>query len=124
MLMAGSMPPSSSGDFQFDVQQRGEAAVVKLAGSIHMGVCERLQAELLELIDRPTRKVVLDLSQLKFICSLGLGALVAAHLRSRHHKGAVRLVSPDPSIRALLEITKLVKIFPPYDSVDLALTEH
>jgi anti-anti-sigma factor len=124
MLMAGSTPPSSSGDFQFDVQQHGEDAVVKLIGSIHMAVCERLQTELLELIDRPTRNVVLDLSRLEFICSLGLGALVVAHLRSRHHKGAVRLVSPEPSIRALLEITKLVKIFPPYDSVDLALAEH
>jgi anti-sigma B factor antagonist len=122
--MGGSTVSSFGGDFQFDVEQHGDAAVVRLAGFIHMNVCERLQTELIRLIDRPTRKLVLDLSQLKFICSLGLGALVAAHLRSRHHKGAVRLVSPDPSIRALLEITKLVKIFPPYDSVDVALTEH
>lgn len=121
--MAGSTPPSGE-DFQFDVEQHGEAAVVKLAGSIHMNVCERLQTELLKLIDRPTRKVVLDLSQLTFICSLGLGALVAAHLRSRHHRGAVRLVAPEPSIRNLLEITKLVKIFPPYDSVEVALADN
>lgn len=121
--MAGPTPSASSGDFQMDIEQRGEAAVVRLAGSIHMNSCERLQSELIGLIDRPTRKLVLDLSALQFICSLGLGALVAAHLRSRHHKGAVRLVSPDPSIRALLEITKLVKIFPPYDSVERALAE-
>lgn len=120
--MAGSTNPASD-EFQLEIQERGDAAIVTLAGSIHMNVCERLQADLLELIDRPTRKLVLDLSRLTFICSLGLGALVAAHLRSRHHKGAVRLVSPDPSIRNLLEVTKLVKIFPPYDSVDVALTD-
>ena len=41
------------------------------------------------------------------------------------HKGeaAVRVVSPNPSIRALLEITKLVKLFPPYDSVERAMGE-
>lgn len=121
--MAGPTTSGSSNDFQMEVEQRGEAAVVRLAGSIHMNACEQLQSELIRLIDRPTRKLVVDLSALRFICSLGLGALVAAHLRSRHHKGAIRLVSPDPSIRALLEITKLVKIFPPYDSIDRALAE-
>ncbi|HOA75153.1 MAG TPA: STAS domain-containing protein [Phycisphaerae bacterium] len=119
--MAGTTSPNS--DFRLDVEHRGDAAVVKLAGSINMNVCDRLQSELLAIVDRPTPKLVLDLSRLEFICSLGLGALVAAHLRSRHHKGAVRLVSPDPSIRALLEITKLIKIFPPYESVEHALAE-
>lgn len=120
--MAGPTTSPSGGDFQIDIEHRGNAAVVTLAGSIHMNVCDRLQSELLTLIDRPTARLVLDLSKLKFICSLGLGALVAAHVRSRRNEGAVRLVSPDPSIRALLEVTKLVKIFPPYDSIDLALT--
>lgn len=121
--MSDATDSPSSGDFQIEIQEQENAAVVRLAGSIHMNVCDRLQAELLKLIDRPTPRVVLDLSQLKFICSLGLGAFVAAHVRSRKHQGAVRLVSPDASIRNLLEVTKLVKIFPPYDSVDIALSE-
>jgi anti-anti-sigma factor len=122
MLMATPHVPGN-GEFQMLIDDRGEAAVVRLVGSISMNVCERLQADLLRLVERPVRKLILDLSQLRFICSLGLGALVAAHLRSRHHDGAVRLVAPDPSIRALLEITKLVKLFPPYDSVEAAIAE-
>lgn len=122
--MADSAESISDGDFMMNVEQQGDAAVVRLAGSIHMNVCEQLQTELIRLIDRPAHPLVLDLSGLKFICSLGLGALVATHLRSRHHKSAVRLVSPDPSIRALLEITKLIKLFPPYDSVERALAER
>jgi anti-anti-sigma factor len=120
--MTGS-PESFADNFQMKVEQQGEAAIVRLSGSIHMNVCERLQSQLIELVDRPTRNLILDLSQLQFICSLGLGALVAAHLRSRHHHGTVRLVSPSPSIRSLLEITKLIKLFPPYESVDTALVD-
>ncbi len=121
--MPGTNENASSGSFHMEVEQREGAAVVRLAGSIHMNVCEHLQSELLRLVDRPSHRVILDLSRLTFICSLGLGAMVAAHLRSRHHQGAVRVVSPDHSIRTLLEITKLVKLFPPYDSVDAAIAE-
>jgi anti-anti-sigma factor len=120
--MAGS-PYPCSGEFQMHIEHKGEAAVVKLAGSIHMNVCEQLRMELIRLVEKPTRPLILDLSQLTFICSLGLGALVAAHLHCRHNQGAVRVVSPNPSIRALLEITKLVKLFPPYDSVERAMGE-
>ncbi len=118
--MTGSTD-NAAGNFHMDIEQQGDAAVVRLVGAIHMNVCERLQTELIRLVDRPTRKLILELSQLRFICSLGLGAFVAAHLRSRHNQGAVLLVSPDPTIRALLEVTKLVKLFPPYESVEVAM---
>ncbi len=121
--MTDSQTSSPGGEFQMNVAYQGEAAIVSLAGSIHMDVCEQLQEELLQLVDRPVPRLIVDLSELTFICSLGLGALVAAHLRSRHHHTSIRLVSPDPSIRALLEITKLVKLFPPYASVASALAE-
>jgi anti-anti-sigma factor len=120
--MAG-LPYSAPSEFQMKVEQTGQAAVVKLAGSIHMDACEQLEAELIRLVDLPTRPIILDLSQLNFICSLGLGALVAAYLRSRREQGAVRVAAPSPSIRALLEVTKLVKLFPPYESVELAMSE-
>ncbi|MBI4578893.1 MAG: STAS domain-containing protein [Planctomycetes bacterium] len=119
--MAGTPDPLPLTDFQMAVEQKGEAAVVRLTGAVHMEVCDQLQKELLRLVDRPTRTLILDMSQLTFICSLGLGALVAAYVRSRRQKGAVRVVSPDPAIRAMLEVTKLVQIFPPYESVDTAL---
>lgn len=116
--------PSARREFQMDVEPRGDAAVVRLAGSVPMDACDRLQYELLQIVDRPTRRLVLDLSRLRFICSLGLGAFVAAHLRARHHQGSVRIVSPEPGIRNLLEVTQLVKLFPPYESVESALTEQ
>ena len=119
--MAGSAYTASS-EFQMQVEQMGQAVVVKLAGSIHMDACEQLQAELIRLVDHPMRPIILDLSQLNFICSLGLGAMVAAYLHSHREQGVVRVVAPSPSIRALLEVTKLVKLFPPYESVEHAMS--
>ena len=110
-----------SDSFQFQMEPKGNGVVVRLAGSVHMDDCEQLRAELIRLAEKSYRPLVLELSQLAFICSLGLGTLVAAHMQNRQSPGIIRIVSPSPSIRSLLEVTKLTKIFPLYDSVEAAL---
>ena len=65
---------------------------------------------------------MLDLHEMDFICSLGLGAIINGHLKSRHHQGQIRLVGPVPPVRELLETTRLTKLFGIYDSVEQALT--
>jgi anti-anti-sigma factor len=87
-----------------------------------MEACDQLQSELIQLVEQPADPLVLDLSELTFICSLGLGALIDTYLRAAS-KSTVRVVSPNPNIRALLEVTKLVKLFPPYDSVENAIAK-
>ena len=106
---------------QVDVEHRGKVAVIRLAGSANMVVSDSLEARLVEVVDAAAEQLILDLSDLQFISSVGLGALVAAHLRCRHHKSVVKLVGPQPKIRELLEVTRLTKLFSIHDSVEAAL---
>jgi anti-sigma B factor antagonist len=113
------MPPPP---YQIEVDRRGLIAVVKLAGSVNMDVCDQVRDRLIEIVDdHPTTRLVLDLSGLDFICSVGLGGIIAAHLRCRHHNGGVRLVSPRPDIMELLSVTKLTTLFPIDDTVAAAI---
>lgn len=121
--MAGSSSYPSASDFRMEIDRRNVTAVVRLIGSANMNACDGLQEKLVELVDQPNARLVLDLSHLDFICSLGLGALIAAHLRCRHQQGSVRLVAPTPAIQDLLKVTKLNLLFPEYPSIDAALTE-
>lgn len=61
------------------------------------------------------------MSDLDFIDSTGLGGIVAAHLRGRHHRSAIRLVNPRPAIREILDVTRLNHLFPVHDTLDAAL---
>jgi len=117
-----SQSTSSPSAFQVDVEHRGTATIVRLVGSANMDVSADLQDRLLELADAPVERLILDLSALEFISSVGLGAFVAAHLRCCHHHGAVKLVAPQPKILELLNVTKLIKLFPIHDSVEAAMT--
>ena len=74
-----------------------------------------------ELADSRIPVIVLDLTEMDFICSAGLAAIISAHLHSRHHRGQIKLVNPQPAVKDLLELTRLTKLFPVHETLDQAL---
>lgn len=106
---------------QLDGARTDNAAVVTVRGSATMGEADTLRRALEDLADQRVNVIVLDLGEMDFISSLGLEALIAGHLRCRHHAGQVRLVRPTPQVRELLETTRLTRLFSVFDSVGEAL---
>ncbi len=106
---------------QLNVNRRGNAAVVSVVGSVSMSDADRLREALEKLTDERISVIVLDLREMDFICSVGLGAIIVAYLKCRHHAGQIKLVCPVQSVRELLETTRLTKLFRIYDSIDGAL---
>jgi len=116
-----SDPPSGGQGYRLEVERVGQAAVARLSGSVSMDVSEELRDELIELIHEPVDTIVLEMSGLEFICSLGLSGIIAAHLHCRHHNRSIRLVAPAPAIRELLTVTRLTTLLPLYEDVPSAL---
>jgi len=115
------MPPQDSDNMTLDVRREGAAAVVYLGGAVSMDQADRLQQALEQLAAEQVGRIVLDLHDLEFISSAGLGAIISGHLKCRHHQGEIRLVGPRPSVRQLLQTTRLTKLFGIYDDVQQAV---
>ncbi|MHC4717032.1 MAG: STAS domain-containing protein [Planctomycetota bacterium] len=115
------MTPTERKPFVLTVQRRDQAAVLKISGSVAITEAEPLREKIEELVAERMSVIVLDLSEMDFICSLGLGAIISGHLKCRHHLGQIKLVAPTPPVRELLETTRLTKLFGVYDSLDEAL---
>lgn len=105
---------------QFDVTRRDDAVVCRIAGSATMDTSHRFHEQLLEACPESAALMIVDLRELDFICSLGLGSLVASHLRVRKSGGWLRLVGPRPAVREMLEMTRLDLLMPVFASVDEA----
>ena len=97
------------------------AAVVHVYGSAGMGEADTIRMELDQLVGRKVPLIVMELSEMDFICSAGLGAIIDAHHRSREHDGQVRLVNPQPAVLHLLEMTNLTKLFSVFPTVSDAV---
>jgi anti-sigma B factor antagonist len=101
----------------------GAIAVFALSGTLDIATSPTLRAALMEAADRDNHEIVVDLSQLEFLDSTGLGALIGAHKRAAEHHGEVRLVAQEGQILRLLRITGLLDVFSVYPNLDAALSD-
>ncbi|MEE9296206.1 MAG: STAS domain-containing protein [Phycisphaerae bacterium] len=103
------------------ISQSDRHVLITLVGSASMEHCDRLNESLLEACKLQPRLLVIDLSRLEFICSLGLGGFVVAYLRIQKYGGRIGLLCPMPAIRDMLATTKLGTLLPVYDTLDQAI---
>jgi anti-sigma B factor antagonist len=107
-----------------DVAEQNGAAVVRPLGArVDLQSAGEFRNALLQLIDVGHHKLVVDLSNVEFVDSSGLGALVSALKTLKLLKGGgdIRLANVQPSVVALLEIIRLHRVFFSYPSVDQAV---
>ena len=95
--------------------------VLRLAGEVDVATAPRLRDRLVQLINEGPPQLVVDLSGLSFIDSMGLGALVSGLKRARAHDGDLRLAGPSDHVAKVLSITRLDQAFLVGDSVEAAL---
>ncbi len=80
-----------------------------------------LHDKLHEIIEAGNKKVVIDLSQVDWMNSTGLGILISSYTTLRNNDGELRLANVTDKIQSLLTITKLVTVFDTHDSVGEAV---
>ena len=104
-------------------EQNGAAVVRPTSARVDLEVAGEFRAALVQLIDSGHRHLVVDMSDVSFVDSSGLGALVSALKALKVLKGGgdVRLANVQPPVVALLEIIRLHRVFASYPSVDQAV---
>ncbi|HEY1653943.1 MAG TPA: STAS domain-containing protein [Candidatus Tumulicola sp.] len=106
---------------ELKTEKRGESLIFKLRGSLDIATSPTVRAALNEATDQGKKELVVDLTQLEFLDSTGLGALIGAHRRAAERDGSLRLVVSEGPIARLLNITGLIRVFAVYHSIDDAL---
>src|SRR5439155_1001307 len=81
----------------------------------------QLKAEFLILAQPDVETLIVDLSEVGYVDSAGLSALLLAQRQQSAHEGDMRLVGANDSVQSLLRLTQLDRVFTVYDSVDAAL---
>jgi anti-sigma B factor antagonist len=90
----------------------GDVFVIAIQGQILGGAdTARFLQVVQTAIDQNLKKVVVDLHEVPWMTSSGLGMLIGARARLRSTGGELRLARPDESIRAMLVLNNLELIF-------------
>jgi len=92
-------------------------SVVELDGRIVLGEeSNSLRESLKSLIAAGKKKIVLNMADIKYIDSAGLGTLVAAHISAKTQGASVRLCHLGNKFHEVLQMTKLLTVFDVYDT--------
>jgi anti-sigma B factor antagonist len=86
-------------------------AVIALAGEVDVYTSPRLKQEMVDLLNKGTSRLVIDLSAVEYLDSTGLGVLIGGLKRAREREGDLRLICDNLRILRIFEITGLTKIF-------------
>jgi len=101
----------------------GHTLVFVLRGSFDIATAPSVRAAIADASDGK-HDVVVDCSELEFLDSTGLGALIGAHRRATENGGSLRLVVSAGPILRLLNITGLIRVLGVYHSLDDALDDR
>jgi anti-sigma B factor antagonist len=87
-----------------------DMVTVALHGEVDVATVDQVRVALTDAIAAKPRNIVVDLSDLSFIDSTGLGALVFGFQRSRDAGIAFRLARPSRGVRQILVLSGLLEV--------------
>lgn len=95
--------------------------VVALKGRLVMADVPQVRQRLLATVERGNGKLVLDLGGVEFMDSSGLSVLVSVLKATRLRNGELVLLHLNPTVRSLIELTRLHRVFAIFDDEAAAL---
>lgn len=112
-----------------ETRKKGDIVIVDFEGRLAVGVGDELLPKLVEqLLTEGNKKILLNLSDMDYIDSNGLGELVQSLKTSKRFGASLRLLKPQDRVRKTLRLTNLLPMFTVYetegDAVKAFDTEH
>jgi anti-sigma B factor antagonist len=99
--------------------REGGATVVHVNGRLDLLTASTLKTRLAAEIARVNR-VVVDLGDVSFIDSTGLGSIISGLKAARVAGGDLRIARPNKQAKVILELTTLDRVLRPYETVEEA----
>ena len=105
-----------------EVKEFGDVNVLDIKGNL-MGGPETIAIhdKVKELIGDDKKKVVIDLSRVKWMNSSGLGTMMGCMTSLKNSEGELKLSGVTEKVKSLFMITKLITLFETYDTVEEAV---
>jgi anti-anti-sigma factor len=96
----------------------GEHKVIEVAGEVDLYNVSELKKSLFSITDGSNQSVIVDMKNVNYMDSSGIGALVAGQKKMRAHNGKFALMNIHDDVLNILKLATLDKFFRIYDTED------
>ena len=106
-------------------RQVGDVTVIDAAGRITLGEgASSFRDTVRELSSKGDKKILLNLSEVSYIDSSGIGEMVSGFTTVTNHGGQLKLLGLSKRVKDLLQITKLYTVFEVFDDEAAAVRSY
>jgi anti-sigma B factor antagonist len=102
-----------------DIKERvvESVSILDLSGKIVLGEGDvQIKERIRDLLSDGQRKILLNLGDVSYIDSAGLGSLISSYATTKREGGQLKLVNLTKRVQDLLAITKLITVFDTFDN--------
>jgi anti-sigma B factor antagonist len=110
--MAGSLGSKSGGECTIEVRSKDGTAFVKCKGRLVFGHTDVLSDGVRNLLPK-SKRVVVDLGELTFMDSSGLGTVVQLYVSAKTSRCELQLLNLAPQVRQIFGLTRILSLFEP-----------
>lgn len=108
---------------QTKTREVGDVVVIDVSGRITLGEGNVMLRDIVrELVEKENKQIVLNLSEVNYIDSSGMGELVKTHTTIRNKGGQLKLVNLNKRVSDLLHMTRLSSVFDIHDNEAAAIS--
>ena len=108
-------------DLTLTTREADGKTIVAVGGEIDVYTAPKLRDKITELVGQGSYHLVVDMQQVEFLDSTGLGVLVGGLKKVRAHDGSLQLVCNQDRLLKIFRITGLAKVFVIHETADEAL---
>jgi anti-anti-sigma factor len=99
-------------------REAGEHKIIEVSGEVDLYNVSELKKALFSITDGKHLSVVVDMSNVNYMDSSGIGALVAGQKKMKAHNGKFALMNIHDDVLNILKLATLDKFFKIYESED------
>jgi len=108
-------------NFSATIRQSGQVSLIDLQGRLTFFEVAILRENLTRLVREGRKQIVLNLSDLQYLDSSGIGELARMYVMVLKNGGEMKVVGLTPKIEEILKITHLYQVFPEFPDEQTAL---
>lgn len=99
-----------------------DIVILDISGEIDLYNAPEIKDIINKLIDEKKYNVVINLQEVSYIDSSGIGALISSLSNLKKYQGGLKIINVFASVRKVFELTKLTSFFEIFDSEDEAIS--
>ena len=107
---------------EYQIQRDGDVVILALHGVLDVASAPTFQTALQSILDEGDNRVAVDMADVSFMDSSGLGVLIAAYRRLSGGGGQIALANVVPAVHKVLQLTRTDRLFSLHDTLSAAVT--